>query len=202
MIGLQFRVTSAITGDPVIVAFTGIGRPSENRKTGPMIQMWMLTASHEPHIASKLGLDDAICGECPLRHHLGGGCYVRLHDAPLTVYRTALRGAYPTLELDNPEHIDALRSRPLRIGAYGDPAAIPYQPWMELMQSIAPTAWTGYTHQWRKPQSRTIRAMAPWALMVGCAVGVLPTRHEAPPPARARSPPDPPPRPCGKRGAV
>ena len=36
---------------------------------------------------------------------------------------------------------------PVRIGSYGDPAAVPTRVWAELLRHV--THWTGYTHMWR-----------------------------------------------------
>lgn len=38
---------------------------------------------------------------------------------------------------------------PLRIGAYGDPAAVPARVWRELLQ-VCRAGHTGYTHQWHR----------------------------------------------------
>jgi hypothetical protein len=44
----------------------------------------------------------------------------------------------------------------LRLGAYGDPAAIPFEVWRALLQ--ATRSWIGYTHSWRvcDPRFKTI----------------------------------------------
>lgn len=41
-----------------------------------------------------------------------------------------------------------LHNRVIRLGAYGDPAAIPLDVWDDITKHSA--AHTGYTHQWRK----------------------------------------------------
>jgi hypothetical protein len=39
--------------------------------------------------------------------------------------------------------------RPLRLGSYGDPAAVPVAVWHSLISYLRPEKRTGYTHQWR-----------------------------------------------------
>lgn len=39
------------------------------------------------------------------------------------------------------------RGLQLRIGAYGDPAAVPIEVWRPLLETAG--GWTAYTHQWR-----------------------------------------------------
>jgi len=71
------------------------------------------------------------------RQNLGGACYVRLTDAPLTVWRAFKRGNYAAAPL--PTGI------PLRLGSYGDPCAVPLEVWRQALQG---RKHTGYTHQW------------------------------------------------------
>jgi hypothetical protein len=49
-----------------------------------------------------------------------------------------------------------VRGRSVRLGAYGDPAAIPFETWGQFVTAAA--GWIGYTHQWRRcdPRFRTI----------------------------------------------
>lgn len=35
----------------------------------------------------------------------------------------------------------------IRLGAYGDPAALPFEVWRVVLETVS--GWTGYTHQWR-----------------------------------------------------
>ena len=147
-----YRGPSVLDGSPVVGIAT---LSSTNIKTGPkgkrnMVQTWILRADMSPIEASKAGEDSAICGACPHRHSLGGACYVNIGQAPLGIYRAFKRGAYPDLS-DNPEAIaEALAGRAVRLGAYGDPAALPLDDaWRPLLASV--TAWTGYTHQARHP---------------------------------------------------
>jgi hypothetical protein len=42
----------------------------------------------------------------------------------------------------------------VRLGTYGDPAAVPAEVWRALLSEAA--GWTGYTHQWRAARLRDV----------------------------------------------
>ena len=93
-----------------------------------------------------------MCGSCPLRPQVQtdgtrklGACYVNVGRAPLAVWRAYKSNTYPDFNSD--EHLDLFRGKLLRLGAYGDPAAVPLSVW-ERVCSVA-KHWTAYTHQWR-----------------------------------------------------
>jgi hypothetical protein len=130
----------------VIIA-TGFQTPSDNRKTGDMIQIWILVKSVDPVEAIKQGLDRLICGNCVHRgdgHGKERSCYVNAGQAPLGIWKAWKSGRYPTLQF-----MDCFAGRRVRFGAYGDPTHLP----LPLALAIAGVAsgHTGYTHQWRKP---------------------------------------------------
>ena len=130
----------------VIIA-TGFSKASDNRKTGDMIQIWILCKSVDPVEAIKTGLDRLICGNCRHRGDGTGGsrsCYVNASHAPLGIWRAWKAGRYPVLQF-----MDGFAGRKVRFGAYGDPTHLP----LSLALAIAGVAsgHTGYTHQWRKP---------------------------------------------------
>jgi hypothetical protein len=130
----------------VIIA-TGFSTKSDNRKTGDMVQIWILVRSMDPVRAIKEGLDRLICGSCVHRGDgTGGGrsCYVNVGQAPLGIWRAWKAGRYPTLQF-----MDCFAGRKVRFGAYGDPTHLP----LPLALAIAgvSSGHTGYTHQWRKP---------------------------------------------------
>jgi hypothetical protein len=142
---------SLLDGEPIVVIATGFAKGSDNTKTGAMIQTHIMRADVEPHTALKTGQDGSICGLCPHRPLTGGACYVLVHNAQLSVYRAWQRGNYPkaaeTWE-DPGERIAMLgNNRPIRLGSYGDPGAVPTWVWDEFTHYAK--TWTGYTHQWR-----------------------------------------------------
>src|SRR5690606_19236104 len=150
-------------GAPIVMIGTGFGTKSTNRKTGDMIQTWILRQDLLPTEAIKTDDDKSICGNCPLRG-IGGGvhraCYVNLGQAPNNVYRTYRAGGYGRL----PE-LRFFNGRAVRLGSYGDPAAVP----LELVASIASAAagHTGYTHQWRTCDQR----LREWCMASADSVG-------------------------------
>lgn len=128
----------------VVAIATGFRRRSANRKTGDMVQIWLLVKAQHPAVAKASGQDAHICGECPFRAQLDGGCYVDVGKAPAAVWRTYRAGGYPKLE-----SMDVFDGRHVRFGAYGDPTLLP----LGLLERIAKASdgWTGYTHQWANP---------------------------------------------------
>jgi hypothetical protein len=144
-----------LDGKPIVVIAT-IG--SENPKTGNMIQTWILKSDVVPFLATKDGSDYSICGDCPQRHFLSGSCYVQTFQGPRAVYEAYKRGNY-----SKKDHIKlatrALVTTPIRIGAYGDPCAVPFEVWASLLAKGC-GRHTGYTHQWQRkdcdPRFKTI----------------------------------------------
>jgi hypothetical protein len=140
---------------------------SSNRKTGAMLQTYILRDDIDPVTANRTGADYSICGNCPLRGVVNPekktgtaerrGCYVVLGQGPAGVYKKFDRGGYPVLALDTnlPDQFAELsyfgllaeygRDQNVRAGTYGDPAAVPVWVWDALLSKAA--GWTGYTHQ-------------------------------------------------------
>ena len=142
----------------VIIA-TGFSTPSDNRKTGDMIQIWILCKAEDPVTAIRTGLDRLICGNCRHRGHEVDGrfgvertCYVNEGQAPLGIWKAWKAGRYTTLQ-----YMDGFAGRRVRFGAYGDPTHLP----LSLALAIAgvSSGWTGYTHQWRKPSLQAWRSI-------------------------------------------
>lgn len=150
---------SEIDGAPILGVATGL-KGTRNRKIGAtFIQTWILRADLDPVAAIHAGADESICGACPHRGIMDSGrnrarsCYVVVHQAPLNVWRTAGRGRYP--RTSEAETRALFAGRPIRLGAYGDPAAIPFAVWESILADAA--RGTGYTHQWRTADSRFAR---------------------------------------------
>lgn len=149
--GIFYRGPSLIDGAPIV----GVAVYSDrNTKTGRVLQTYIIRADVNPLEASKTGADVSICGSCPLRgtpttdparkQAAGRRCYVNLGQGPLAVFRALQNGRYPDVD---PAAIGA--GRMVRVGTYGDPAAIPGEAWDALLSQA--TTWTAYTHQkpWR-----------------------------------------------------
>jgi hypothetical protein len=142
---------SELDGAPIMVVATGLSAASANVKTGALVQTWILRADIAPMEAVHAGADSSICGACPHRgtvvdgRNVGRSCYVTVWQAPRNVYATTLRGRYARPSLD--ESRAMLAGMNVRLGAYGDPAAVPLAVWDSVLADAA--RGTGYTHQWR-----------------------------------------------------
>ena len=154
MPGCVFYVgPSLIDGAPVI----GIAvLSSVNGKTGSMVQTYILRADQAPLDSIRAGEDESICGDCRHRPALGGSCYVDVSKSVTSVYAAWVRGSYPLLAPANAAA--AVAGRVVRMGAYGDPAAIPARVWRALLRRAA--GRTGYTHQWRRAYALGLRGLA------------------------------------------
>ena len=158
---------SRIDGEPVVLIVTGLDGSSNNPKTGPMAQGWILLRDVSPLAGLSTGADVSICGGCRHRprdanvdrsrlvngelESYGWGrrsCYVNPMGLQ-TVWRTYREGKYPELDPD------AFDGKLLRMGGYGDPAAVPIAVWQLLLSRCAD--WTGYTHQWRNGRFQRLR---------------------------------------------
>jgi hypothetical protein len=154
-----YQGPSLLDGAPIVViAITS----SSNRKTGDMVQTYILRADVAPIAAIRTGADASICGDCKHRgvatgtKAVGRSCYVNVSQGPTVVYKGFLRGLYGT---DAAEGLAmagiASDGRMVRLGTYGDPAAVPVEVWKSLLAGAA--GHTGYTHQWKRaPEYRTL----------------------------------------------
>lgn len=136
---------SLLDGRPIVAILTNVGHSSQNEKTGDLMQSWILAQGEQPTNAIKSGLDGAVCGACPLRPGRWGGngaCYVNLIRGPNFVWRRWAAKDYQPIDWNDRR----LRRKGVRLGAYGDPAAVPTQVWEQLCRVVP--GWVGYTHQW------------------------------------------------------
>jgi len=155
---------SLYDGKPIVVIFQD---SSGNKKTGNMCQTWILRADIDPISASRIGEDKSICGDCP---HMGipnhdkekgwadnRSCYVNLLFAPNGVFKAYRRGAYEAVQ--GHAGIASLgRGKVVRIGSYGDPAAVPGYVWDSLLSESK--AHTAYTHGKENPDPARIMTSA------------------------------------------
>jgi hypothetical protein len=136
---------SLIDGSSIVLILTGFVSPTSNRKTGRLIQSWILQQEFLPTYAAKKGLDFGICGTCPLKLSQTGSCYVNLLPVN-NIYRKYVAGTYPKFSANEIAVLERYRY-PIRIGSYGDPTAVPIEVWEPIILSSG--KFTGYTHQYR-----------------------------------------------------
>ena len=136
---------SILDGAPIAVIVTGIKRPSGNRKVGPSLQVFYILQNIHPSTAVKTGADVAICGDCKHRPTLGGECYVKVWQAPRSVWETYRAGRYAHWDGDPAPFV----GKHVRFGAYGDPASVPdaCNARLDVIRSVAAST-LAYTHQW------------------------------------------------------
>jgi hypothetical protein len=143
---ILYRGPSLLDGKPIVVVATALVRRSKNPKTGNLVQTYILADNGETPVEAWMnGGDASICGNCPHRQASLGTCYVNVTQGPQTVYRAYKAGTYPCFNAKR--HLRLFRGRIIRLGTYGDPAAVPLEVW-ETILGVA-SSWTGYTHQWR-----------------------------------------------------
>lgn len=145
-----YRGPSLLDGMPIVVVALV---KSTNRKTGDMVQTYILRADMDPVTASRIGADVSICGNCKMRGKPHDGktgqakdrlCYVTLIHGPSSVFRMLSKDGYP--EAYGHKAISAIGAgRMVRIGTYGDGAAVPSYIWDSLCSNAL--GWTAYTHQ-------------------------------------------------------
>lgn len=158
---ILWRGASEIDGKPIVCVATGVGRPSQNAKTGPMVQIFVMVDGKLPMDAIKDGSHDSVCGSCPHRGGPGNGvrtCYVNVAKSVQGIGRKLMAEGYPS---PSPlECLSSLKGKRVRVGAYGDPGALPNAV-LEPIMAIS-GSWTGYTRRWRERPD-----LAGW-LMASC----------------------------------
>jgi hypothetical protein len=129
----------------VVLVLTNIRGGSRNAKTGDMIQSWVFdrTKLTERVFGAK-------CEECPMVSQ----CYVMKGTQAHNSVRRATLKALGLLSGNTSYKVTTLESvlpmlagRPIRLGSYGDPSAIPLDDLRALVS--ASSGHTGYTHFWR-----------------------------------------------------
>lgn len=138
-----YRGASLLDGKPIVVV--AITKKSKNSKTGNMVQTYIMADNGKSPVDSARLLEDvSVCGDCKHRRGMGGSCYVNLGQGARSVMDGVMRGIYPLSDGYNVG--TAVLGRKVRLGTYGDPAAVPAYVWENLLQLAS--GHTGYTHQW------------------------------------------------------
>ena len=147
---LFYRGASPIDRAPLIGIAT---LESDNRKTGDMVQTWILREDISPTMARSTDEDRSFCGDCSVRD----ACYVNWGQAPSSIWHAYHRGGYIDLRRKPAVMRRIVSGRVVRMGAAGDPAMIPLQHWLRVLEGA--DGWTGYTHQWRNPWAQPMREL-------------------------------------------
>jgi hypothetical protein len=149
-----YQGKSRIDGKPIVAYLTNVFTKSRNTKIGDMVQLFILCQDMSPLSASVTGDDKSVCGNCPQRHFLGGGCYVNVAKGVNQSWKSWKNGNYV---LYNPiEHDKLLANRMIRLGAYGEPTAIP----IRIIKYLAKlTKCVGYTHRWHLAKNQPLKGI-------------------------------------------
>jgi hypothetical protein len=154
-----YRGPSMIDGSPIVAVAIF---KSANTKTGNMVQTYILRDDMAPAAAIRAGLDASICGSCVHRGVIGSDgkpeqftrtCYVVIGQGPTGVWKGLQAHQYPTIDASIlAKRGGMFAGRFVRLGTYGDPAAVPFEIWESLLAGT--TGHNGYTHQWQECDPR------------------------------------------------
>ena len=166
---------SLIDGEPIVV----IAVEDSNPKTGKMLFTWILRQDKKPSTIAYNGDEFSICGSCKFRAQPLGDyrqgphdpesrtCYVRLTGdtadermSPDDVWSAWRDCNLPLSESSwgfydyfcESSLMQYYGELPIRIGSYGDPAAVRTLVWEALVSKAK--RWTGYTHRWKTCDQR------------------------------------------------
>jgi len=155
MLPLGFTIaegSSVFDSQPIVAIATGLARKSRNRKTGAVVQVYVLLKDVLPSAALASHSDSSVCGNC--RHRVSGlgTCYVDVVRGADVVWRSFKAGLYPPIVPD----VGFEPGSCFRVTAYGDCAAMPYENWKPFLGFArkADCAVLGYTHNWRHCDTR------------------------------------------------
>lgn len=142
---ILYQGPSLYNGDEIVV----IAQPSWNKKTGTMLGTWILPLDTLPSEAAAYGSDkdESVCGFCRYRATKDGRpCYVRMEWDSDVLWKRLHAGEFEEFPADQWQRkINPLRMA-VRLGSYGDPAAVPTDVWVRLTSTA--DRFTGYTHLW------------------------------------------------------
>jgi hypothetical protein len=152
-----YRGLSLLDDAPIIVLAKD---DSTNRKTGMMMQTYIIREDVEPSEANRTGKDFSICGTCEHRGTaseakteglaVSRSCYVEMRGIT-AMYKAYKKGRYKDISASPDAVADYAKGRKVRLGAYGDGAVVPSRVWDNLLKYS--TGHTGYTHQANQPRA-------------------------------------------------
>lgn len=142
-----WRGASAFDGEEVVVIATSKPPSAANTKTGDVVQTWILREDMSPFQALETREEASVCGLCALRPQgpigtqASRACYVHAGMVD-NVWQAYRRGRYR----DHSSTARPFAGRVVRLGSYGDPAAVPLEVWHRLL--LGTRGHVGYTHAW------------------------------------------------------
>jgi len=149
--GIIYKGRSLLDGKPIVAIATYSDR---NTKTGKVLQTYIIRSDISPLDASKNGEDFSICGDCQFRGEVttdpkrkqakNRKCYVNLGQGPTIIYKAYHRGVYPMADC-HADRVELGEARVVRLGTYGDPAAVPSWVWDQLLTECE--SHLAYSHQ-------------------------------------------------------
>jgi len=161
---LVYDGPSKLDGKAVQVILTGdraLGSSeSKNPKTGPVVQSYILCRHTDPVSATRSGKDYSICGTCKhtkiarAKAKAAGktpaaACYVGVQHAPNATWKSHKGKQVMDLAMLSDKVKQAIQTRGIRFGSYGDPGAVPVKLWRTLAGLVPNHKRTGFSHQWR-----------------------------------------------------
>lgn len=134
---------------PIMIVMSGFTKDSSNTKTGPTVQLYILPVHEKPNDVYRAG-GTSVCGDC--KYNGGNGCYVRWSHLT-QIWNVARHQSAIPMSLTK----EFLRGLRVRVGAAGDPAAVPFKVWQDLLSTCE--NFTGYTHQWKKLEFQNLKTL-------------------------------------------
>jgi len=154
---------SRFDGKIIQVLVSGYERASQNRKTGPMLQSYIVLKDISPIESARTGEDRSVCWDCglkPIMERLrkvtneahGEVCYVVTANDVNSIWK-----AHQDRPVEPIESLQLSRPTPLRIASYGEATAVKDAHfWTDLIAHCG-GGHTGYTQQWRRPDCQSYK---------------------------------------------
>lgn len=159
-LGVLFWVGPSVY-DPdttIMIVVNKLQGDGNNTKTGGMANVSALVKDVDPVAAKKLGLDYALCFECPLR---AGACYVQLlwHGFVATwkAVQTCFQPDVPSRYEDDADKVIKLLEAgegPTRFGAYSNMSSAPFEVTEQILEVVGHRGWTMYLADWKTCDQR------------------------------------------------
>ena len=161
---------------PIALWVTGLELSADkaNDKTGDMVQTYIMRTDMSPLDALQYN-DACICGDCINRlqtrervnartgkHETSevNTCYVQVQNAPTGMWKSYLNGNVPDVAVSDINDMIIRFDRQTRVGAYGDPAMVPFPVWESLLANVTiDKGHTAYTHQWKREWAQAFKGM-------------------------------------------